>query len=223
MKNKLDHPVWYSLHETHAEFCLRYPGVIFYQPDYCPFGAVESNADITESMDQYSLLTDEFFIVGEKPNYNGKLRLKKELVCLQMVIDQLISVDYSHDIIQLNEKFEKELTDIVNLVQPGYFRSNTSLLGNYYGIFLEGNLISVTGERMQMDEFTEVSAVVTDPEHTGKGYAKQLIAHTVNEILGSGKTAFLHVAETNTTAIRLYEKLGFNTRRKISFWQFGRH
>lgn len=54
--------------------------------------------------------------------------------------------------------------------------------------------------------------------HTGKGYAKQLTAHTVNAIFDQNKTPFLHVAETNSNAIALYEKLGFTTRRKISFW-----
>jgi len=47
-----------------------------------------------------------------------------------------------------------------------------------------------------------------------------LIAHTVNKIFDENKTPYLHVAETNTGAINLYNKLGFTTRRKISFWNF---
>ena len=73
---------------------------------------------------------------------------------------------------------------------------------------------------MKMDACTEVSAVVTHPGHTGKGYAKQLIAHAVNNIFAQNKIPYLHVAATNTAAIKLYEKLGFGTRRKISFWNF---
>ena len=69
-----------------------------------------------------------------------------------------------------------------------------------------------------MNDFTEVSAIVTHPEHTGKGYARQLITYVVNKILDQEKTPYLHVAETNTGAISLYRKLGFETRRKISFW-----
>ena len=106
----------------------------------------------------------------------------------------------------------------MNLVQPGYFKRKTALLGNYYGIFKNDVLVAVTGERMQMNDFVEVSAVVTHPNHTGKGYAKQLVVYTVNEIFKQNKTPYLHVIEDNKGAIQLYEKLGFSTRRKISFW-----
>lgn len=91
-------------------------------------------------------------------------------------------------------------------------------MGNYYGIYKNNQLIAVTGERMQMNEYIEVSAVITHPDHCGKGYAKQLVTHTVNSILDQNKTPFLHVAESNIGAIKLYEKLGFKTRKKISVW-----
>jgi len=71
---------------------------------------------------------------------------------------------------------------------------------------------------MKMNDFTEVSAIVTHPDHSGRGFARQLTAHTVNRILDQNKIPFLHVAESNTHAIKLYEMLGFKTRRKISFW-----
>ncbi|HMG16295.1 MAG TPA: GNAT family N-acetyltransferase [Saprospiraceae bacterium] len=69
-----------------------------------------------------------------------------------------------------------------------------------------------------MNDYTEVSALVTHPDHLGKSYAKQLIAHTTNKIFHENKTPYLHVAEMNTAAIKLYEKLGFWIRREISFW-----
>ena len=71
---------------------------------------------------------------------------------------------------------------------------------------------------MKMDTFTEVSAIVTHPEHTGKGYAKQLTAYCVNNIINQSKTPFLHVVENNTGAVAFYAKLDFVIRRKISFW-----
>lgn len=71
-----------------------------------------------------------------------------------------------------------------------------------------------------MNQYTEVSAVVTHPEHTGKGYAKQLTAYTSNKIFSENKIPYLHVADTNIGAIKLYEKLGYEVRRKISFWNF---
>jgi hypothetical protein len=35
-------------------------------------------------------------------------------------------------------------------------------LGNYYGIYKDDQLVAVTGERMQMGDFIEVSAVHPD-------------------------------------------------------------
>lgn len=72
---------------------------------------------------------------------------------------------------------------------------------------------------MKMYGYTELSAIVTHPEHTVKGYAKQLIVHASNKIFNESKIPYLHVADTNFNAIKLYEKLGFLTRKKISFWK----
>ena len=163
-------------------------------------------------------MTDNFFVVGERPELPQKLKMNKELVCLQMVIVNKIHVDATENITQLTLVHQHLIYELVNLVQPGYFKEKTALLGNYFGIFKEGHLVAVTGERMKMSEFVEVSAIVTHPDHTGKGYAGQLIAHTVNNIISQNKTPYLHVVENNSGAIRLYEKLGFHQRRKISFW-----
>ncbi len=215
---KLDNPVWFSLSETHQSFAVDYGSVKFYHPDYCPFGGFEKGNAIAKSIDEYSEMVDSFFIVGEKPELSNLLKLNKELVCLQMIVCNPIDIAINEPIVKLTDEHIDVLYELVNLVQPGYFKKKTALLGNYYGIFKNGELVSVTGERMQMNDFIEVSAVVTHPNHTGKGYAKQLVVHTVNEIFKQNKIPYLHVIEDNKGAIQLYEKLGFTIRRKISFW-----
>ena len=215
---KLDNPVWFSLSETHQNFGVDYGSVKFYYPDYCPFGGFEKGDAIAKSIDEYSKMVDNFFIVGEKPELSNLLKLNKELVCLQMIVYDAIDIPTKDKIVKLTDQHIDALYELVNLVQPGYFKRKTALLGNYYGIFKNDVLVAVTGERMQMNDFVEVSAVVTHPNHTGKGYAKQLVVHTVNEIFKQNKTPYLHVIEDNRRAIQLYEKLGFTIRRKISFW-----
>jgi ribosomal protein S18 acetylase RimI-like enzyme len=215
---KLDNPVWFTLSETHQNFAVDYGSVKFYHPDYCPFGGFEKGNAIAKSIDEYSMMVDSFFIVGEKPELSNLLDLKKELVCLQMIVCNPIDIAINDPIVKLIDQHIDALYELVNLVQPGYFKKKTALLGNYYGILKNGELVAVTGERMQMNDFIEVSAVVTHPNHTGKGYAKQLVIHTVNEIFKQNKIPYLHVIEDNKGAIQLYEKLGFTIRRKISFW-----
>jgi ribosomal protein S18 acetylase RimI-like enzyme len=217
--DKLDSSVWHSLNETHGNFSINYENLKCYQPDVCPFGGyVSSNIDL-EEIACYAKLISNFFIVGDKPIFPESLSLKNEMVCQQMIMEGNTSgVDIAEEIIKLNGQYEGALFRLVNLVQPGYFKNKTSQSGDYYGIFQNGELVAAAGERMKMDDFVEVSAIVTHPEHTGKGYAKQLTAHVINKILDQHKLPYLHVAESNTVAIGLYRKLGFKIRRKISFW-----
>jgi len=219
-KNKLDNPVWYSLVESHNEFAINYENIKFYHPDYCPFGAFIKKGYSANCLEEYAKIAPEFYVVGSQPDYPSVLNMKKELVCNQMILENIIQIDAGEEIVELKFNNIEELFRLVNLVQPGFFKSKTSALGSYFGIFKNKKLVAVTGERMKMNSFTEISAVVTHPDHTGKGYAGTLIAYTAGKIFSENKLPYLHVAETNIGAIKLYEKLGFTTRRKISFWNF---
>lgn len=216
--HKLDNPVWYSVSETHKNFGIDFGTIKFYHPDYCPFGGFIALDNMEQFISEYAKLASNFFIIGQKPNVPHSLKLNNELICLQMIIHNKIEGEIEDQIVKLEEEHLEDLLGLVKIVYPEYFKKKTSSLGNYYGIYKNNQLVAVTGERMQMDEFTEVSAVITHPEHTGKGYAKQLVTHTANAIFAKNKTPFLHVAESNVGAIKLYEKLGFETRAKISVW-----
>lgn len=216
--NKLDNPVWHSLSESQTGYAITYGDTLFYDPEYCPFGAALNTKKSSNAIAQYSNLSANFFIVGQKPEIPAHLKIENELVCLQMIIWAPIDIPIIDTFIKLEESHREDLMGLVKIVYPEYFKSKTATLGNYYGIYKDNQLVALTGERMQMNDFIEVSAVITHPNYLGKGYAKQLVAHTANTILNQNKTAFLHVYEKNFGAIKLYEKLGFETRRKISFW-----
>lgn len=217
--NKLDNPVWYSLAESQKNLAFKYNKTHFYDPEYCAFGAFNEISNTEDDLLTYAKSVPSFFIFGVKPNLPVSLQFKNELLCLQMIVSDKINFSNTDKITKLNESHRPALLELVRIVYPEYFKSKTADLGNYYGIFKSNQLVAITGERMQMDDFIEVSAVITHPEHRGKGYSKQLVTHTVNAILDKGKIAFLHVAEANIGAIKLYEKLGFTTRIKMSIWQ----
>lgn len=219
---KLDNPVWHSLNETHAGFAISYNNLLCYRPDVCPFGGYKGNHTIANGIDEYAKHCDDFFIVGDKPAFSTNVKLRFELVCVQMVIHNPIDLGITETVVPLKNGYEDELYKLVHMVMPDYYKPNTYLTGDYYGIFKDGILVAAAGERMKMDGFSEVSAVVTHPNYTGKGYAKQLSAYVTNAIFAQGKTPFLHTGETNPISIPLYQKLGYTIRRKISFWNFVR-
>ncbi len=106
---------------------------------------------------------------------------------------------------------------LVELTQPGPFRPRTIELGHYFGIFEDGALVAMAGERLQTPEFTEVSAVCTHPSARGRGLAAALSHRVATGILARGQTPILHVALTNVGARRVYERLGFVVRRELEF------
>ena len=182
-KNKLDNPVWHSLNETHKKFSLEYGGLKFYIPEYCPFGGFIKKDNLVKGINEHSALIKKFYTFGEKPLFSSKITLNKNLVCNQMLLEQSIGIKIVEPIIELKSATQKtDLSKLVNLVQPGYFKIKTSDLGTYFGIYKNGQLIAAAGERMKMDNFTELSAIVTHPEHTRKGYATQLIKIVTDKV-----------------------------------------
>jgi predicted GNAT family acetyltransferase len=95
-------------------------------------------------------------------------------------------------------------------------------LGRYFGIYQEGRLAAMIGERLGMDGYQEISAVCTHPDYNGRGYARQLLAWLSNDTLDHGRMPFLHVSHENQRAKHLYEQNGYHLRRDIPFWSLHR-
>lgn len=217
MYEKLDSPVYHSLTEYHQKFCLQFGNSIFYHPEVASFGGSLKPVSEKEVL-EYGKLCDDFLIFGAKPDLGNNTTELSQLVCDQYVLEIQIKIDLQQDILLLGEKDHEELLGFVKKFYPHYFKNRTPELGRYFGIFKKDKLVAVTGERMQMADMTEISAVITDTDHLGKGYAKQLVAFVSQKIFEDGKTPFLHVAENNIGAKKLYEKLGFDHRGKINLW-----
>ncbi len=81
-----------------------------------------------------------------------------------------------------------------------------------FGIRCNGALVAMAGERLKIPGFTEVSAVCTHRDHTGRGYARILMTEVMRRIRSRGETTFLHVRQDNVRAIELYQRLGFAER-----------
>jgi len=119
----------------------------------------------------------------------------------------------SHKLIELGTKDSPEMIELTALTKPGPFGSRTHELGTYLGVRRAGKLVAMAGERLKVPGHTEVSAVCTHPEHTGKGYAGILMAEVMKRIRERGETPFLHVRQDNIRAVEIYQRLGFRERK----------
>jgi len=108
-----------------------------------------------------------------------------------------------------------EMLALVALTDPGPFRSRTIELGTYLGVRRDGELIAMAGTRFALPGHTEISAVCTHPSYQGQGLASRLIRTVAAHITATGRTAFLHTGGANTTAIRLYNALGFTLSNRM--------
>ena len=224
LEEQLKNPVWYSLKETHKKHVVQFDGVKFYDPKISTFGSFLDESKTLKASNTYLKSTNDFFFVSENQTPivdDANVVLTKKINGCQMVLDKLIDSPITEDIVLLDKSFINEIYDLVWLIMPGYYQKRTFDMGNYYGIFKDRKLISITGQRMQTNHFIEISSVVTHPDFTGKGFARQLITHTTKEIIKENKTPILHTNKGNL-AIPLYEKIGYKVTRDMNWWLYHR-
>jgi ribosomal protein S18 acetylase RimI-like enzyme len=215
----LDNAVWWALGSRHRPLSLQRGRARVYHAEVSVFAAVDtfdpaSWADLAEVLGP-SRRTALFG--GDIPpdlplgwSAVGRIR------CLQMVLqtDALTPVE-PVPLRLLAPDDVPAMLDLIARTDPGPFRPRTIELGSYYGHFEGADLVAMAGERLGFDGYTEISAVCTDPKAQGRGLGSALTHHVASEILARGEQPFLHVAETNTGARRVYEKLGFVQRRLV--------
>lgn len=139
---------------------------------------------------------------------------------LQMVRENCQSSEAGHlaidpELVELGTADSHDMMELTTLTRPGPFSTRTHELGTYLGIRRAGKLVAMAGERLKVPGYTEVSAVCTHPEHTGKGYAGILMTEVMRRVRSRGETPFLHVREDNVRAIEVYKRLGFETRVQV--------
>jgi ribosomal protein S18 acetylase RimI-like enzyme len=108
-----------------------------------------------------------------------------------------------------------DMLALIELTDPGPFRTRTIEMGRYVGLRDGDRLIAMAGERCRPPGYVEISAVCTDPAYRGRGLATGLIRTVAAGIEAAGARPFLHTGGTNTTAIRLYQGLGFTVSNRM--------
>jgi GNAT superfamily N-acetyltransferase len=219
----LDNPIWESLVSRHAAFALREGDAARYPADVAPFFGVAS-AGIGMSAAAGALVPpgDTVLLLGQAPAVPDGWRLQRLAELAQMVCPARVAESEGPEIVELGVAHRADVLELTGLVYPHYFRSRTVELGRYFGMYVDGRLAAMIGERMGTDDWQEISAVCTHPDHAGRGYARRLLAWLSNDTLARGRTPFLHVSQENTRALRLYADHGYSLRRVIPFWSLAR-
>jgi GNAT superfamily N-acetyltransferase len=212
----LDNIAWHALNGPHAQYAEGDGLARRYRSDISIWGA-------TEQLD-----TESWHAIANLSRPQGFAALMRadlvepppELkVIFRSNAAQLIAPKLRaerDDMIELTDADADDMLSLAALTEPGPFTRRTGELGRFVGVRDHaGQLVAMAGERFRGHGWVEVSAVCTHPEARGNGYAAALTAAIVEGVHTQGDEAFLHVRKGNTTAERLYERLGFRLRRDV--------
>ncbi|MGQ0801979.1 MAG: GNAT family N-acetyltransferase [Pseudomarimonas sp.] len=220
---ELDNPIWASLNSRHRRLARCAGEAARYSPEVAPFFGVASAT--TELADDIAAMleTDEtVYLLGTAPSVSAAWSLKAFPPLAQMICNAPIAAIEGPEIVELSDSHRAAVLELTALVYPHYFRPHTMDLGRYFGIYQQGRLAAMIGERLGTDAFQEMSAICTHPDFIGRGYARRLTAMLSNYTLEHGRTPFLHVSHANQRAVRLYEQIGYHHRSDIGFWSLRR-
>lgn len=223
MTSELDNPFWTSLCSRHRALAQCSGDAARYPVEFAPFlGVASAEADVAEAIVSLIDPGETVYLLGVAPKAPDGWVLKAFGPLAQMICTASMAVIDGPEVIALTEAHRADVLALTALVYPHYFRSRTMELGRYFGIYQDGRLAAIIGERLGMDGYQEISAVCTHPDFTGRGYARRLLALLSNDNLERGRTPFLHVSHQNHHAKLLYEKIGYRHRRDIDFWSLSR-
>ncbi|MDX2623212.1 GNAT family N-acetyltransferase [Streptomyces sp. WI03-5b] len=214
----LDNPARASLTGPHAHFAERRGRILRYSPDVTPWLALpdapeaQDWADVAALAGPGSPVTLTAF--REPPPADWEIVFQAEGVQL---VDDTVDAAPDPEALLLGPADVPEMLDLVERTRPGPFLPRTVELGTYLGIRRSGVLVAMAGERLHPPGLTEISGVCTDESVRGQGLASRLVRAVAHGIKERGETPFLHAAGSNTSAIRLYESLGFTLRRRTAF------
>lgn len=221
VEDKLFNPVYNALLTGDARLSRGTDNVKYFDEQVSPFAGFHTDND-KGFEELWELLPEGRSIIYATPGEIAEPRgwkFKVVLKGLQFVFDMESKIEADLIVpVPLSAEHVEEMIQLAMLTKPGPFSTRTIEFGHYHGIFENGRLAAMTGQRLHVDEYAEVSAVCTHPDFLGKGYAGALMRHQMKIILSQDKVPYLHVRADNDRAIALYERLGFRENRVMNFY-----
>lgn len=220
MAHLLDNPIYNALNSREKEKNIGNDTVSYFPAEIAPFIGLRK----WDSSSQHHLLAEAprnrnwFIIHADDIALLPEWEIKFSIPLYQMICERLKPLTSSlPKPLPLDSNNIEEMNALAALTKPGPFAARTIEFGNYHGYFEDGKLAAMGGERLHLEGYSEVSAVCTHPDSRGKGYGAQLVHFLSQKIIEQGLTPFLHVRNDNSSAIEIYERLGFITRKRMFF------
>ena len=171
-----------------------------------------ARADFTE-LTPYCDPGERFSCIGWSGSAPDGWHVEYESPLLKMVWDGVSKRE--RDLprpMRLRPQHAPQALELVELARPGPFGPRSIELGEYFGLFDDGRLVAMAGERLFAGRLREISAVCTHPDFRGRGFALHLVRTLVERQERRDETPFMHVRGENTLARRLYEREGFRVQ-----------
>jgi len=221
MEHVLDSPAWHALNTHNKELSYGDDQARYFDREVSPFAAIKTISEenfqlLYDTVNHESTILFMTPVEVEIPSFWKQLAL---IQGIQMVSDQATKLEeVTVKLEPLGYGHVAQMLELTKLTIPGPFDSRTIDFGHYVGIFEGDKLAAMAGQRLHIPGHAEISAVCTHPDHTGKGYARQLLLHHLYRIRAAGETPYLHVRADNERAIKVYESLGFYKRTDMYFY-----
>jgi GNAT superfamily N-acetyltransferase len=216
MQHLLDNITWHTLSGHHARFATGTNVARRYAPGFSPIMAFADAAHPRfDALAPFCEFGEQFYCDGWSGSVPFGWQMNAESTMFKMVWEGAMPPqDTAPEAVRLEQEQVAQALELTALTHPGPFGPRTIELGDYFGLFEDGQLVAMAGERMYAGTLREISGVCTHPDFQGQGLASRLMQKLIRLQMQRDEQPFLHVMRDNLAARRLYERMGFRNYRE---------
>ena len=215
----LDNPFWHTLQGPLSDLAEGNGHAARFQPDVNVFAALPDEPDDRS----WAAMGELVGPGGIAVLCRGEIRVPHDWTPVSETPSvQFVAPDglarAAHGVVELTEADVPEMLALATDTDPGPFKDRTIDQGGFIGFREKGQLVAMGGTRCRIPGGVEISSLCTARQARGRGLAEQLLRELIGRIESEGNQAFLHTAQHNEGAIRLYTRLGLTLRARQRFF-----